>query len=152
MTAALLAALLASPARAASAWAVAGDVLTVPASGYMQVCLDDSALYKKDGAAWRKADTELPPKGLYYLDGKFVGYGACDYVTCSRIEAPRRVRLVEFRKAGEKAPPESSGSTAAAVPVFESVPLKGRLRYELRYFSDAGCRKAEAFTASFTRR
>lgn len=138
----LLAVLAAAPAQAAPRWEVRGGVLSVSVTGYMEVCLDGGTLFKPDGKGWTKAATELPHKGLYYLDGAFVGYGACDNVVCSKIEAPARVRLVEYRQTGSKAPPADSGSTSPAVPVYESVPLKGRLRFTLRYFADPDCREA----------
>ncbi len=50
--------------------------------------MQNTALYQSGTTAWEQIPTDLPPKGLYYLDDRFVGYGMCDVVVCTEIPRP----------------------------------------------------------------
>lgn len=115
-------------------------------SGYQSVCSDGVALYQWERGAWRQANRQLPGKGLYFLDGKFVGYGACDYVTCNEFAGPIEVSPFEYRKTGAKPPPKDSGTSAPELPVFETVELHGKLKVELSYFTDPKCTQRKTVT------
>ena len=146
----LLSLVLAAPAAAGQpSWTLQNGTLSLTATGYMEVCGETGKLFKLAGKEWKPAQTDLPPKGLYFLDGRFVGYSSCDNVVCSPITAALRVLLLEFKPIAAKEPPADSGSTTKTVPAFHPVVLKGRLRYKLRYFKDARCRQPLSYTAEF---
>ena len=107
-------------------------------NGYYETCTDNTTVYKQaDG--WQKVSNELPSKGLYYLDDKFVGYGMCDVVVCQELPKSYTVELVEYEKVGEKAPPAGSGSTAESLPVYQTIPLSSDIKIEVQYYSDKNC-------------
>lgn len=119
--------------------AFTGDTFSINLSGYFKTCLDAPVMYKRANGSWKKANTELPGKGLYYLDDKFVGYGMCDAVACAELPKPYTMQLVEYKKEGEKTPPSDSGSTANTLPVYQTVPLSGDIKIDIQYFSESFC-------------
>ena len=136
--------LLAAAASQASVKPGAGAKFSV--SGYRQSCGGDAAVYLWEKGAWRQANRQLPGKGLYYLDGKLVGYGACDYVTCNEFEGPVVVSPFEYRQTGAKPPPKDIGTSVPELPVFETVELRGKLKVELSYFTDPKCTQRKTAT------
>jgi hypothetical protein len=118
---------------------------TVPIKGYFETCMDNAAIYrqKRSDNEWERVSSDLPPRGLYYLDEKFVGYGMCDVVVCTELPTPYTVNLVEYEKIGEKNPPADSGSTANVLPVYKTIPLTGTIKVTVDYFSDKDCRHRE---------
>ena len=125
----------------------ADNTFIVPIQGYLETCSENSAIYKKSAEhGWEKVSTDLPARGLYYLDGKFVGYGMCDVVVCTEIPTSYSLRLVEYEQVGERAPPENSGSTAESLPVYNTVALIGAVKIEVNYFGDRGCRVPKTFS------
>ena len=128
------------------------NTFTVPINGYFETCVDNAAIYKKSATGgWEKVSTDLPAKGLYYLDDGFVGYRMCDVVVCTKLSTPYTVTLVEYEKVGEKTPPTNSGSTANALPVYKTVPLAGAIKIEVDYFGDKDCRNRKTFSTLIQR-
>ena len=126
-------------------------MFAVPIRGYVQTCEENATIYTRSSSGhWEKATTELPSKGLYYLDDVFVGYGMCDVVVCADIPS-FFVKLVTYEQIGEQAPPAHSGSTADSVPVYQALPLKGPIKIEVTYFSDSQCRHQKHFSTVIQR-
>lgn len=119
--------------------------------GYFETCMDNAAIYKHLNGNWTKASNKLPGKGLYYLDDKFFGYGMCDVVYCTDLPKPYTLKLVEYRKISEKAPPSDSGSTASTLPAYQTVPLSGDIKINIQYFNDKNCQNKEAVSAVIKR-
>jgi hypothetical protein len=113
--------------------------------------MDTSAMYKRVNGSWEKVSTDLPGKGLYYLDNKFVGYGMCDVVVCTELPKPYTMQLVEYRKVSEKVPPSDSGSTANTLPVYQTVSLSGDVKIDIQYFSDKTCQNKKTFSTVIKR-
>ena len=120
-------------------------------NGYFETCMDTSTTYKRINGSWEKVSTELPGKGLYYLDNKFVGYGMCDVVVCTELPKPYTIALVEYKKVGEKAPPSDSGSAANTLPVYQTVLLSGDVKINIQYFSDKNCQNKKTFSTVLKR-
>ena len=81
------------------------------------------------------------------LDQQFVGYGMCDVMVCTELPIPYTVKLIEYRQAGEQAPPDQSGSmTNAPRPVYRTVPLTGDIKVNVAYYSDKDCQQPKAFS------
>lgn len=119
-------------------------------TGFRSNCWDGVAVQQWEKGAWRQVNRQLPGKGLYFLDDRFVGYGACDYVTCVPIDGKVQVSLHEYLKTGTKAAPEGRG-TSGQLPVFETVRLRGKLKVELTYFTDPKCTVRETVTKTLRR-
>ena len=128
-----------------------GNTFSTNLNGYFETCMDTSAMYKRINGLWEKVSTELPEKGLYYLDNKFVGYGMCDVVVCTELPKPYMMQLVEYKKVGEKAPPSDSGSTANTLPVYQTVSLSGDVKIDIQYFSDKNCQNKKTFSTVLKR-
>lgn len=120
-------------------------------NGYLETCMDTSAMYKRKNDLWGKVSNELPGKGLYYLDNKFVGYGMCDVVVCIELPKPYTIQLVEYKKVGEKAPPSDTGITANTLPVYQTVSLSGDVKIDIQYFSDKNCQNKNTFSTVIKR-
>ena len=116
-----------------------GNELSFSIDGYYESCMDRAVISRHINGEWVRVEDSLPGKGNYYIDGKFVGYGMCDYIVCTTIPAPFTVSLVERKRVGEQAPPPDSGTTVPAVPVFTTVPLSGGIRVEMSYYGDQDC-------------
>jgi len=120
--------------------------------GYFETCMDNAVMYKRTNNSWGKVSNELPGKGLYYLDDKFVGYGMCDVVVCTALPKPYTMPLVEYKNVGEKAtPPDSGGTTANTLPVYQAVPLSGDIKIDIQYFSDNNCQNKKTFSTVIKR-
>ena len=120
-------------------------------NGYFETCMDTSAIYKSTKGSWEKASTELPGKGLYYLDNEFVGYGMCDSVGCTKMPMPYTIPLVEYKEIGKKSPPSDSGTTASDLPAYQTVPLNGDIKIDIQYFSDSNCQDKKTFSTVLKR-
>lgn len=123
--------------------------------GYVYSCAKNEALYQKENNNWIKITTELPAQGLYYLDSQFVRYRMCDVATCNKIEKPLTIKLVDYKQTGTRLAPKDSGfftndGSIATVPVYETIPLKGDIRYELHYFMDNQCKEKKLFSTIIT--
>lgn len=114
--------------------------------GYAPSCANSTTLSKNINGSWEKVSNNLPPKGLYYLDDKFVGYGSCDKSVCSTLPKPYIVNLVEYQSIGAKTPPANSNSTAKSVPAFQTIPLQGDIKIDIQYFSDNNCQNKKTFS------
>ena len=114
--------------------------------GYFKSCTNGAALYKLVNDSWEKVSNDLAVKGSYYLDNKFVGYSMCDLVVCQEFQDPYVIKLVEYKKVGEKAPPVDSGSTANPLPAYQTVPLSGDVKIDTQYFSDKNCQNTKSFS------
>ena len=108
-------------------------------------------MYKRINGSWEKVSSKLQGKGLYYLDDKFVGYGMCDVFVCSELPNPYAIQLVEYKKVGEKTPPPDSGSTANALPVYQTISLSGDIKIDIQYFSDKNCQNKKTFSTVIKR-
>lgn len=128
-----------------------GNAFSTNLNGYFETCMDTSTMYKRINGSWEKVSTELPGKGLYYLNNKFVGYGMCDVVVCTELPKPYTIQLVEYKKVGEKAPPSDSGSTANTLPVYQTVSLSGDVKIDIQYFSDKNCQNKKTFSTVIKR-
>jgi len=122
---------------------IADNTFTTNIDGYFETCMSDVSLYQRVNKQWTKALSELPARGLYYLDNKFFGYGMCDVVSCTQLPKPYSVKLIKYQKTGEKIPPANSGATANALPVYQTVPLHGYIKIDIHYFSDKNCQNKE---------
>lgn len=119
--------------------------------GYFETCMGTSIMYKRTNGSWEKVSTELPGKGLYYLDNKFVGYGMCDVVSCIELPKPYTLKLVEYQKVSEKSPPPDSGYTGSDLPVYQTIPLGGDVKIDIHYFSDKNCRNKKTVSTIIKR-
>ena len=128
-----------------------GNTFSTNLNGYFDTCMDTSAMYKRTNGSWEKVSTELPGKGLYYLDNKFVGYGMCDVVVCTELPKPYMMQLVEYKKVGEKVRPWDRGSSANTLPVYQTVSLSGDVKIDIQYFSDKNCQNKKTFSAVLKR-
>ena len=129
----------------------AGNTFSANINGYFETCMDSSAMYKRINGSWEKVSSELPGKGLYYLDDTFVGYGMCDVVVCSELPNPYTIQLVKYKKVGEKTPPPDSGNTANTLPVYQTVSLSGDVKIDIQYFSDKNCQNKKTFSTVIKR-
>lgn len=130
---------------------VVGNSFSASIDGYFETCMDSAVMYKRTDDSWEKVSNELPGKGRYYLDDKFVGYGMCDVVVCTELPKPFAMQLIEYRKVGEKAPPPDSGSVASAVPAYQTIPLSGDIKIDIQYFSDNNCQNKKTFSTVIKR-
>jgi hypothetical protein len=101
--------------------------------GYFRSCFDHFTVEAKAPAGWLPVKSTLPNKGQYVLNGKQVGYGMCDVVSCLRIEHPLRIPLVEIVEAS------SAPANPKGWPSFESRPLHGEVRVRYPYFANDSC-------------
>ena len=123
--------------------------LTLAIDGYILSCTKPS-IYVFENEQWRPARRDLPPKGNYYIDNEFIGYGWCDNLICNPIEQPVKIELIEYKKIGEKTAPKAYGNKAdIKYPVYKSIPLKGKLKVEIKYYKDSMCKSAVACTKIF---
>jgi hypothetical protein len=126
---------------------VSNNTLFIKIDGYVKSCLDRPSLFIKEGIfSWKKVNRNLPPKGMYYLDGEYHGYGMCDVVRCSKIQIPYTIQLVEYKKIGMKEPLETLEIKDYKVPVYQTVILKGKIKVELKYYTDDKCKNKKIFT------
>ena len=131
---------------------VVGNSFLTNIDGYFETCTDNAAMYKRTNDSWEKVSNELPGKGLYYLDDTFIGYGMCDVVVCTVLPRPFAMPLVEYKNIGEKAPPpDSGGTTANTVLVYQTVPLSGDVKIDIQYFSDENCQHETTFSTLIKR-
>ena len=124
----------------------ASNIFSTNIDGYFETCMDNESIYKRLNNSWQRISNELPSKGLYYLDDKFIGYGMCDVVACIEVPKPYTVPLAEYEKMGEKIPPPESGSTATTLPVYRANSLGGEIKIEIKYFSDKNCQENKIFS------
>jgi hypothetical protein len=104
--------------------------------GYFKSCIEGPEVELRSGDGWRKVPKPFGPKGNYFLDGKYVGYGMCDVVSCQPVAHPIRIPLVEFVAA--KAPP-GAAPEAANAPAYESRPLRGEIRVRFPHYASERC-------------
>lgn len=116
-------------------------------NGYFETCMDTSTMYKRINGSWEKIYAELPGKGLYYLNDKFVGYGMCDVVKCTELPKPYTIQLIEYKEVDGKKPPANSGIITNTSPVYQTVPLSGEVKIDIQYFSDKSCQNKKTFSA-----
>lgn len=127
------------------------NTFTANIDGYFETCIETASIYKQVNRSWKKVSNELPRKGLYYLNGKFFGYGMCDVVYCAELPKQYTLKLAEYQKVSEKAPPSDSGSTASTLPVYQTVPLSGAVKIDIQYFSDKNCRNKKTVSTVIKR-
>lgn len=123
----------------------ATETHTVNIDGYVNYCMKDTTIYKKQNNDWVETITLLPYSGLYFLDGKFVPYGMCDVVSCHKLDKPYVINLIEFQKTGKQPAPANSGTTAI-LDVYQSVPLTGEIKIVVDYYSDEQCQTKQIYT------
>jgi hypothetical protein len=120
-----------APARVVSH---ANSTVQFEADGYALSC-QVPRIFQSNGSSRIKVESTLPTKGMYYLDDKYVSYGWCDLIVCAPARNPYSVSLVQHEKTGERASPDGT------VPVFRSIPLRGRLVISFETYSDKNCRR-----------
>lgn len=108
--------------------------------GYFKSCIEGPEVEVRSGDAFRKVPKPFGPKGGYFLDGKYVGYGMCDVVSCQPVEHAIRIPLVEFVPAK---PPSDAPPEAASAPAYESRPLRGEIRVTFPRYASDGCSSRE---------
>jgi hypothetical protein len=108
--------------------------------GYFKSCIEGPEVELRSGDGWRKVPKPFAPKGNYFLDGKYVGYGMCDVVSCQAVAHRIRVPLVEFVAA--KAPPGALPEAANA-SAYESRPLRGEIRVTFPHYASDSCSSRE---------
>jgi hypothetical protein len=119
------------------------DHLYIPLKGSILSCKTKPLVYIKQKDKWRLTNQELPYKGIYYLDDKFIGYGWCDTNACKKVDSIL-VNLLEYEKIGmRKAPLNSEVYKGSKVPVYRSKYLSGEIKIVIEYFSDSVCSKKE---------
>lgn len=119
--------------------------------GYFQYCGGNAAMYKRVNNSWERVSRELPGKGLYYLDDKFIGYVMCDFIVCSKLPKPYTMQLIEYKKVGEKAPPPDINTMGNTLPVYQTVSLSGDVKIDIQYFSDKNCQNKKFFSTVIKR-
>ena len=126
----------------------ADNKFAVYLTGYGKSCADNSVVYKQVNNSWVKISDEfLMGKGNYYLDDRYLGYSmGCDVVICSELPEPYTLNLVDYVHVGEKTPPSRIGTTAVTSPVYQSVPLSGEVKVEIKYFSDENCQNKKTYS------
>ena len=130
-------------------FAISGNSLTLTIDGYILSCSKPS-IYIFKNEQWRPSRRDLPAKGNYYIDNKFIGYGWCDYLVCNPIEQPIKIDLIEYEKIGEKTAPKAYKNKAdIKFPVYKSIPLKGKLKIEIEYYKDSNCKDSITYTKIF---
>lgn len=112
-------------------------------NGYMESCINKPSISVYENGYWRETNSQLPGKGMYFLDGEYRGYGMCDLVVCNKIENSIEINLVEYVELGKKESPETEGYQ---VPDYNSKELTGKIRVELDYFTDSDCKNKKTFT------
>jgi hypothetical protein len=100
--------------------------------GYYRSCLDHVTVERRSDSGWEKV-ARAPAHGEYVLDGKAIGYGQCDVVSCLPIEHALRVPLVVVVPARGARPHERGW------PSLESQPLRGEIRVRYPYYGDSSC-------------
>ena len=120
-------------------------------TGYYRGCQRPQTIYKSVEDEWVEIRGDLPAKGQYYLDGQFNGYGGCDYDVCMKLPKTYIVRLVEFNQTDTKNPPADSFSDGSPVPVYQTVPLSGKLKIEINFYSDPDCKHQKNGTITVTK-
>lgn len=108
--------------------------------GYFKSCIEGPEVELRAGDVWRKVPKPFGPKGHYFLDGKYMGYGMCDVVSCQPIGHTIRIPLVEF--IAVKAPPGAAPEVANA-PAYESRPLRGEIRVRFPHYASDSCSSRE---------
>ena len=107
-------------------------------------CTNDVSLSVLQNDIWQNANTELPVMGMYYLNGKYYGHSMCDVVTCQKIENSYDINLVEYQKVGEKESPYPNNESGLK-PIFKQVPLDGRIKVLINFYSDEKCTQKTSF-------
>lgn len=104
---------------------------------YERTCSDESEVFKKEGSVWRKITDDLSSyDGLkYYLDGKLIILDeseGCDVRECRELPDQREIylRISEIVQ---------SKTENGEIPKFDTVPLKGDLKYKERFYRDSLC-------------
>ena len=128
-------------------FSVSNDTLRINLNGYVIPCMrDEPVVSVNENGVWRNV-SQLPNGGGYYLDGRFYEANmGCDVMSCDYFGESTYtydIRLEEFRKSGEKAPPAELNGTfnyPALVPEYDTVPLSGEIKVELKYYQDRQCR------------
>ena len=115
----------------------------VSIDGYRESCASGPAIFVYENGSWRKANTQLPGKGMYFLDGEYRGYGMCDHSVCNKIENPLKINLVEYAQVGKRESLETKGYYA---PEFNTIKLNGKIKVELDYYADSHCGNKKTFT------
>ena len=131
----------------------ADTVFSLNLTGYYKTCSDKEIISTRVNGSWEIVSDKFPEQG-FYLDDKFIfintyGYG-CDALSCIKLPQPYTVQMVRHTKVSEKAPPDS-GSTTNTVPVYQTVPLKGEIKIDIKYFSDEQCRDKKNFSTVIQR-
>jgi hypothetical protein len=123
-----------------------GHTLTLSPKGFEQSCREPVLSVASSDGGTRVIARTLPPKGNYFLDDEYVGYGTCDLITCNPAH-DRQVDLVEYEKIGTKPAPGGQGNALA----FRTVDLKGTITVTLDTFSDEKCSVPKPLTQTVTR-
>ena len=119
--------------------------LQINIDGYIETCINEPNIFVNEGGNWRAADIELPGKGMYFLDGEYIGYGMCDVVVCDEIRNPMEIELVEYVEVGER---ESLETEGYIVSEFSTKQLSGEIKVELKYYTDSDCKDEKTFTTT----
>lgn len=122
------------------------NTFSVDLAGYGTNCSDGGVFYREEAGVWKEVSSQLPGKGMYYLEDEFLGYGACDYVRCEKLKTPHTVSLIEYKEVGTKASPEDGGINGESVSVYKAVPLTGKLKIDVYYYGDENCTEAKTFS------
>lgn len=128
---------------------VENNKFQVDINGYMRYCINEPSIFVYENGDWREANTQLPGKGMYFLDGEYHGYGMCDVTWCYKIENPIEISLVEYVEVGKKESLETALETGGhQVPDFNTKKLTGKIRVELDYYTDSDCENKKTFTTT----
>lgn len=125
---------------------ISENTFSVDLDGYGTVCSDGAIFYREEAGAWKEISNQLPGKGLYYLEDEFVGYGACDFVRCKKLENPHTVSLIEYREVGLRAAPRDLGTGLDTLSVYKAMPLTGKLKVDIYYYGDENCTEMKTYS------
>jgi len=111
-------------------------------NGYILSCSTHPDVSVFENGKWRKIINNLPYKGIYYLDDKYIGYGWCDVDGSVKVDS-FSIPLVEYKQIGKKKTPPDPELHPEGVLIkeFQTVSLHGEIKIELRYYSDSTCTK-----------
>lgn len=133
------------------------STLSVNISGYYVTCVSNKTISKRINNSWKEVKEALPVrKGGYYLDDTFVDFVSendlgCDYLSCTELQKPYTVKLIEHKKIGDKAPSSTSRKEAETVPVYKTVPLSGEIKVDIEYYGDENCSNKKTFSTTVTK-
>lgn len=125
---------------------------SVNLNGYHMTCVPNKTISRSINNSWEEVKEMLPKRqGGYYLDDEFVNFVpdndlGCDYLSCIEVPKLYTVELIEHKKIGDKAPPPNSSKTVETVPLFKTVPLKGKIKIDVGYYSDKNCSNKKTFS------